>query len=363
MTVKIEQLPNGSMRFHSDMEFALESSQRLKSLTLVFETWGELNEDKSNAVLVHHALSVGSHVASHSKNPVPGWWQEIVGPGKAIDTDKYFVICVNNLGSCFGSSGPLSLNEETGDPYKSGFPQITIGDMTASQKLLLDELGISKLYAVAGGSMGAMLSLNWGIDYPDSLTKLILISSSYKAYPANVANRAIQHQAIQMDPNWREGNYEEGAELPGFKLARKLGLYTYRNAKEWNRRFNSHDDASVKDTDIIQYMEYNAEKFCSVFDANSYLILTRSMDLFNVVETHPSGSDCFSRITARTLVVTEESDVLFTPQQQEDLYAALVEGGVDCQFIVNRSQYGHDAFLVEKEPFTKYIGEFLADGT
>ena len=361
MSDKIKELSDGSWRFDGGQEFALESGQRLKSLVLVFETWGELNRDKSNAVLIHHALSVGSHVASHKKNPAPGWWQEIVGPGKAIDTDQYFVICINNLGSCFGSSGPLSLNKETGAPYRSDFPQITIGDMTASQRLLLNELGIFKLYAVAGGSMGAMLSLNWGIEYPDSLSRLILISSSYKAYPANVANRAIQRQAIQMDPHWRDGNYDEGTKLPGFKLARKLGLYTYRNAKEWNRRFNSYEDVSVKDTDIIQYMEYNAEKFCSAFDANSYLILTRSMDLFNVVETHPSGKDCFSRITARTLVVSEESDVLFNPQQQEDLFAALRDGGVDCHFIVNRSQYGHDAFLVEKEPFTKYIGEFLSD--
>ena len=360
MSDKVKHRSDGSFCFSSGQEFTLENGRHLRSLTLVYETWGELNRDKSNAVLVHHALSVGSHATSHSKNPEPGWWQDIIGSGKAIDTSKYFVICINNLGSCFGSSGPLSLNEETGEQYKGDFPQITIGDMTASQKILMDELEIDKFYAVIGGSMGAMLSLNWAIEYPDSLTKLILISTAYKAYPANVANRSIQHQAIRMDPQWQQGNYESSAELPGFKLARKLGLYTYRNSSEWNRRFNSHNNASVKETDIIQYMEYNAEKFCNVFDANSYLILTHSMDLFNVTETHESGKDCFSIITARTLVVSEESDILFTPQQQQDLHAALLEGGVNCRFVVHRSQYGHDAFLVESEPFTKYIGDFLS---
>lgn len=362
MSVKIEHRPDGSHCFCSNKKFELERGQHLGSLTLVYETWGELNSDKSNAVLVHHALSVGSHATSHEKNPEPGWWQHIIGPGSAIDTEKFFVICINNLGSCYGSSGPLSPNQETGQPYKGNFPQITIGDMTASQKMLLDELEIDKLFAVVGGSMGAMLSLNWAIEYPDTLSNLVLISTAYKAYPANVANRAIQHQAICMDPRWKQGNYESSGDLDGFKLARKLGLYTYRNANEWNRRFNSHNSENVKDIDIIQYMDYNAGKFCNEFDANSYLILTRSMDLFDVTETHETGRDCFSKITARTLIVSEESDILFTPQQQEDLHAALLEGGVNCRYIVHHSQFGHDAFLVEKEPFTKYIGDFLSSG-
>ncbi|HER26624.1 MAG TPA: alpha/beta fold hydrolase, partial [Rhodospirillales bacterium] len=211
----------------------------------------------------------------------------------------------------------------------------------------------------AGGSMGSMLSLIWAIDYPETLSKLILISSSYKAYPANIANRSIQHQAIRVDPLWQNGNYASNEELSGFKLARKLGLYTYRNSSEWNRRFNSHKNSSVKDTDIIQYMEYNAEKFSKRFDANSYLTLTRSMDLFDVTKEYDSIEQCFSKITAETLVVSVESDVLFTPQQQQELYSALQESGVNCQYIEHHSQYGHDAFLVEKEPFTKYIGDFL----
>jgi homoserine O-acetyltransferase len=359
MSDTFEQQSDGSTRFVRDQAFSLENGQSLSQLTLVYETWGDLNSDKSNAVLVHHALSVGSHARMQDENDTFGWWQKIIGPGKAIDTDTFFVICINNLGSCYGSSGPLSHNPATNQPYRGDFPQVTIGDMTASQKLLADELGIEKFHAVLGGSMGAMLSLEWGISYPDSVANLILISSSYKAYPANIANRSIQNQAIRMDPLWQGGNYENNEMLTGFKLARKLGLYTYRNSTEWNGRFNSHGNGSVSDMDIIEYMDYNADKFCAQFDANSYLILTQAMDLFDVTQKHGSIEQCFSKIKAKTLVVSVNSDILFTPQQQEELHDALLIGGVDCHYINHPSTYGHDAFLVEKDPFTKYIGEFL----
>jgi homoserine O-acetyltransferase len=201
--------------------------------------------------------------------------------------------------------------------------------------------------------------LKWGIDFPDSVSNLILISSCYKAYPANIANRNIQHQAIRMDPSWQEGNYPGDQTLTGFKLARKLGLYTYRNSTEWNGRFNSHNRGSVKDMDIIEYMDYNAEKFCGQFDANSYLILNQAMDLFDVTQNYDSIKQCFSKIKGKTLVISVSSDILYTPQQQEELRDALLIGGVDCQYISHPSPYGHDAFLVEKDPFTEYIGEFL----
>ena len=269
------------------------------------------------------------------------------------------MLYINNLGRFFGSTGPLSLNAETGRPFGGDFPDITISDMTASQKLLIDRLGIGRFHTVIGGSMGAMLSLDWAINYPDSLDNLVLISSSYKAYPANIANRSIQHQAIRMDAMWNGGNYASSRDLTGFRLARKLGLCTYRNAAEWNQRFNSHDGADANDTDIVEYMDYNAEKFCRTFDANSYLVLTRSMDLFDVTKNYSSLQQWFSRISARTLVVSMESDILFTPQQQEEQRDALYAGGVDCQCISHPSQYGHDAFLVEKDPFTKYIRKFL----
>jgi homoserine O-acetyltransferase len=359
MPEKFKQQTDGSVLFNLNEEFILENGHHLPRLTLVYETWGELNSDNSNVILVHHALSVGSHASSHDQNTDDGWWENIIGPGKAIDTLKYYVICINNLGSCFGSSGPTSLNPDNNKPYNAEFPQITMGDMAASQKLLLDHLEIEHLHAIVGSSMGAMISLTWAIEYPASLSVLIIISTSYKSYPANIANRDIQHQAIRMDPMWQNGNYESNEQLSGFKLARKLGLYTYRHSSEWNRRFNSHDNTDIDDTDIIQYMNYNADKFCRHFDANCYLILTQAMDLYDVTLNYASIRECFSKIKARTLVVSVESDILCTPQQQEELFTALQEGGADCHYINHHSQYGHDAFLVETEPFTKYITEFL----
>lgn len=356
-----EELPDGTKRFTYSAGFTLEKGGFLPEIDLIFETWGKLNDNKSNAIIIHHALSVGSHASSTPKKPDAGWWQEMVGPGKAIDTSKYYVICINNLGSCFGSTGPTSINPKTSKRYKYDFPKVTIGDMVRSQKLLMDKLGIHTLYGVVGSSMGAMLSLTWAVEHLDSLENLILISSSYKAYPANIANRYIQHQAIKMDPMWQMGNYNSNQELLGFKLARKLGLYGYKNSNEWNSRFNSHQNSEAKDADIINYFDYNADKFCNNFDANSYLILTQSMDLYDITQNYSSLKACFSKITAKTLVVSVDSDILFTPQQQEELHCALQEGGVDSAYINHHSQYGHDAFLVEKEPFAQYIDDFLSD--
>jgi homoserine O-acetyltransferase/O-succinyltransferase len=233
--------------------------------------------------------------------------------------------------------------------------------MVNSQKQLLDFLEISQLNAVIGNSMGAMLSLTWAIEYPSSVLRLMLSCSSYKAYPANIANRNIQQSAIRIDPAWNNGNYQSNSELAGFKLARKLGLYTYRNSAEWNRRFNSHLDKSAEDGEITKYMDYNAEKFVKTFDANSYLSITTAMDNYDVTQHYSTHVDAFARITAKVLVVSEKFDILFTPQQQQELYEGLVEAGVDCHYISHHSQYGHDAFLVETEKFGQYIRGLLAD--
>jgi len=361
-SAEILQEEDGATRFNSYRKFTLESGQYLSELSLVFETWGTLNADNSNVILIHHALSVGSHASATKANSNKGWWQDMIGKGKAIDTSKYYVICINNLGSCLGSTGPRSINPETKALYGYDFPQVTIGDMVRSQKLLMEYLNIEKLYAVIGSSKGSMLSLTWGIEYPNSLAHLVLISGSYKAYPANIANRNIQHQAIKMDPMWNGGCYRADQDLSGFKLARKLGLYTYRNSTEWNRRFNSHNNDISADSDIVDYMDYNAEKFSRSFDANSYLILTSAMDLFDVTKNYSSLQACFSNIKARTLVVSVDSDILFTPQQQQELFAGLKAGGVDSAYINHASSYGHDAFLVETEPFTGYISDFFSQG-
>jgi len=359
MAATISQQPDGSWYYHATEPFQLESGQNLAELELVFETFGELNSEKSNVIVIHHALSVGAHVTRSDKNPSKGWWDDMVGPGRAIDTNLYYVICINNLGSCFGSTGPSNINPATGALYNASFPTITIGDMVNSQKQLLDHLGIVSVYAIIGNSMGAMLSLIWAIEYPQSVQRVMLSCTAYKAYPANIANRNIQQSAIRLDPAWNNGNYTANEQLEGFKLARKLGLYTYRNSAEWNRRFNSHLDKETEDGEITRYMDYNAEKFVKIFDANSYLVITSAMDSYDVTQKYSSNKDAFARITAKVVVISEEFDILFTPQQQEELYACLQEANVQADFIQHRSQYGHDSFLVETDRFGLYIREFL----
>ncbi len=350
---------DGSVLFNSTTPFILDNGDVLPQWQLCFETWGQLSAKKDNVVIIHHALSVGSHVTSSELNPGKGWWQEMVGPGKAVDTDRFYVICINNLGSCFGSSGPVSINPATGEQWASDFPQVSMKDMAATQKLLLDYLGIERIYAVIGNSMGAMVSLSWAVEYPQMVERLMLTCSSYKAYPANIANRHIQQEAIRIDPAFNGGRYAPDDHLGGFRLARKLGLYTYRNAAEWNRRFNSFGNEDMKDDEINRYMDHNAEKFCQSFDANTYLTLTTAMDHYDVTKGYDSVVAAFSRITAETTVISVESDILFTPQQQEELYACLQQGSVDSEYINHHSQYGHDAFLVEIKRFSGYVCDFL----
>lgn len=359
MTAIVTQQSDGSWFYHSSAPFQLEKGASLPELELAFETYGTLNQDKSNVIVIHHALSVGAHVTATPGNPQKGWWDDMLGPGKAIDSDQFYVICINNLGSCFGSTGPSNLNPKTGQLYNASFPEITIGDMVNSQKQLLDHLGIKSVYAVIGNSMGAMLSLIWAIEFPQMVERVMLSCTAYKAYPANIANRNIQQSAIRLDPAWNNGNYTSNEDLDGFKLARKLGLYTYRNSAEWNRRFNSHFDKQTEDGEITKYMDYNAEKFVKIFDANSYLVITGAMDTYDVTQKYDSNKDAFSRISAKVVVISEEYDILFTPQQQEELFAALQEAGVESSFVQHQSKFGHDSFLVETNRFGEYIRQFL----
>lgn len=352
MNNEIRERKDGSFAFTSHVPFHFESGESINPLVLVYETYGELNSDKSNAVIVHHALSTSSHLASSEKNPETGWWEEMVGPGRALDTDKYFVICFNNLGSCYGSSGPLSPNPETGKAYGPDFPTVTILDMVRSQKRLIDELGITQLHAVLGSSMGAMLSIAWLVLYPDNARYLLSISSCAKGYPANHANRVIQKEIIRQDPDWNNGHYPDSSKLKGFKTARKHGLLTYRNWMELDARFV---DKFGKES-IDNYLDYNAQKFIDRFDCNSYLRLVEAMDTFDLTEGgNRSLVEVFKPIQAKVLVVSVDSDVLFTPPQQQDLYQALLAAGVDASYIGHHSSYGHDAFLVETEAFGDYI--------
>lgn len=355
----IQSHANGVHTFILNHIFRFEFGGEIDQLTLAYETYGTLSPQKDNVILIHHALSTNSHVASHTKNPAPGWWESMIGPGRPIDTNKFFVICINNLGSCFGSSGPASSDPRTKKPYRNTFPIVTMRDIVKAQYLLTSYLGIEHLYAIIGNSMGGMLSLTWAIDWPDSVARLISISSCYKAYPANIANRAIQREIIQLDPAFKKGRYEKNPSL-GLKIARKLGHFTYRNAETLNQKFL--DDSKCdpdKPAEIENYLEYNANKFVSYFDANSYLYLLQAMDLFDATRPYGDVQSAFSRIQASALVVSVDSDILFTPKQQEDLYAALKLSDVTTDFIQHHSSYGHDTFLVETDRIGKYIQNFL----
>lgn len=347
---EITETELGLKIFQSFPPFHFESGGQIAPLTLVFETYGTLSSSKDNVILVHHALSTNSHVASHEKNPEKGWWEAVVGPGKAIDTNRFYVICINNLGSCFGSSGPASIDPNTGQIYRRHFPAITMADIVHSQYLLLKCLGIHQLYAVVGNSMGAMISLTWAILYPDSIKKLISVSSCYKAYPVSIATHQVQKEMITMDPEWRDGFYEKNP-TKGFSIARKFGLLSYRNPNELNARF-------VDRGSLMEYLDYNAKKFINTFDANCYLYIFEAMDKFDVTQGYEDPVMPFRKITAQTLVISVSSDLLFPPQQQRDLYEKLKAAHVDATFVEHVSDYGHDAFYADQH-IIRHIEQFL----
>lgn len=337
----------GTYYFCSQVAFEFQSGARISELELVYECYGTLNAARDNVILIHHALSSSCHVRSHEKNPTPGWWENMVGPNKPIDTEKYFIICINNLGSCFGSSGPASIDSKTKNPYRLSFPEVTMIDMIRSQHLLLEHLGIKKLYAIVSASMGAMLSLAWALYYPAEVKRLVTISSCARTYPLNRAIRAIKRDIICLDPLWNNGDYNI-TPLPGFTLARKVGHLSYRDADQLNTRFINENEGENPRTGILNYLQYNAEKFTKKFDANSYLYLMRAMDLYDVVEK-------ISMMQAYTLVVAVSSDSLFPPSQQHEIFDCLVKNNKSADYILHKTSAGHDAFLIETIQFGEYI--------
>ena len=353
----IIQQDDGSYVFNDKNEFTFLKGGRLPELRLVYETYGRLNAKRDNAILVHHALSTGSHLCASSNNPSPGWWEAMVGPGKVVDTNKFYVICINNLGSCFGSSGPTSLNPATHRPYGKAFPALTIDDMVIAQHKLLQHLAIERLYAVIGNSMGGLLSLAWAIYFPASVARLLLISSSYKTYPINAVKHAIGREIVSLDttPDQKQG----------LKIARKLAHLDYRSADELSVRFNT---SKV----LTDYLNYNAQKFIDYFDANAYIYLTQAMDWFDASRINPgrvqpnegvdsvSNANPFKRITAKTLVVSVSTDTLFEPCQQQALAECLQEAGVVTRFVQHHSDRGHDAFYNDVT-IGSHVQQWLAD--
>lgn len=350
---------------HRPDALKLESGQTLGPVTLAYETYGQLNDDKSNAILVEHAFSGDAHAAGyHEKDEDPGWWDSMIGPDKALDTNKYFVICSNIIGGCKGSTGPSSENPATGKPYALQFPFITIADMVRAQKELIDHLGIRQLLCVIGGSMGGMQALQWVASYPSRIKSAIPIATSLKHSPQQIAFDEVGRQAVMADPAWQKGNYY-GKEEPdrGLAVARMLGHITYMSDKSMEQKFSRRlrgKDYSFKftaDFEVEGYLRYRGENFVKRFDANSYLYITKAMDYFDL-----SGERLIprkERLPVRFLVISFKSDWLYPSYQSLEIVRLLKINGADATYCEINSTYGHDAFLLEVERQSHLIKHFL----
>ena len=349
-----DRVASGYQTFHSPQEFVCDWGGVLSELSLAYETWGELSPARDNAILLHTGLSASSHARSQPENPHPGWWEEFIGPGSALDTDRFFVICTNLLGGCYGSTGPSSTNPATDEPYATDFPIITVGDMVRAQVLLLDHLGIERLHASVGASLGGMQSLILAASVPERVGRIVSISAAVRSYPQSIALRFVQRQAVMSDPDWRGGRYY-GASFPhrGQKVAREIGTITYRSAPEWLDRFSRERLSEMprldEDFQVERYLAYQGEKFCLQYDANSYLYISKAMDLFDLTPDQEEDKPTLERISCPALVIGVLSDVLFPAWQQRELVEELKKGGCHVTHVELDAQYGHDTFLIERE--------------
>ncbi len=346
-------------------ELMLESGKKLGPVTLAYETYGELNPEKTNAVLVLHALTGDAHAAGfHEGDKDPGWWDAMIGPGKAFDTSKYFVICSNIIGGCKGSTGPSSVNPKTGKPYALDFPIITVADMVRAQKHLIDFLGIKKLLSVVGGSMGGMQALQWVALYPHSLQSAIPIATALKHSPQQIAFDEVGRQAVMADPDWSEGNYYgKKSPVKGLAVARMIGHITYMSDKSMEEKFSrrlkdkNYSFKFTADFEVEGYLRYRGDNFVKRFDANSYLYLTKAMDYYDLSGDRLLPRDKKSHV--RFLVVAFKSDWLYPAYQSQEIVRQLKIRGMDATYCEVNSTYGHDAFLLETEEETHLIRHFL----
>jgi homoserine O-acetyltransferase len=351
----------------------LESGARLGPVTIAYETYGRLNDRRDNTVLIAHAFSGDSHVAGHyatdTDNDKPGWWDFMVGSGKGIDTDRYFVICANILGSCMGSTGPGSINPETGRPFGLGFPMMTIGDMVVTQKKLLDHLSITRLHAVIGGSVGGMQVLEWCVRYPEMVAGAIPIATTMRHSALAIAFNEIARQSIMADPNWQKGDYYNG-ERPnmGLAVARMIGHVTYLSDEAMRRKFGRklQDKETFSfgfdgDFQVESYLRHQGNKFVNRFDANSVLYITKAADYFDVVDrlSNSGPLHCDGRHRIKYLVVSYSSDWLYPTYQAKELVQTLKRGGQDVSFCEIEADCGHDAFLIPDVRLTNLIRGFL----
>ena len=342
---------------------------RIQNPVLAYETWGELNEAKDNAVLIFTGLSPSAHAASSEEDQSPGWWEEMIGSGLPIDTDRFYVICVNSLGSCFGSTGPASTNPETGKKYRLSFPVLTLEDVADTAYLVVQHLGVNELHTVVGNSMGGMTGMAYCVRHPDSVKRFVTISSGARAMPFAIAVRSLQREMIRSDPKWKKGDYDSGdPPISGQRLARKLGMITYRSAEEWVGRFGREratdptrvDEQFTAEFAVESYLENHANKFSGAFDANCYLYLSHASDLFDLAEYGGSLQSGFNRLKLdRALVIGVRTDILFPLEQQRELADGISAVCKDTQLAELDCIRGHDSFLVEMDAFRPVICEFF----
>jgi homoserine O-acetyltransferase/O-succinyltransferase len=353
-----------------EKKFVLDSGRRLGPITVAYETYGKLNADHSNAILVCHALTGDAHAAGkHSpKDRKSGWWDDMIGPGKAFDTRDYFVICSNILGGCQGTTGPLTIDQETGKKYGLHFPVVTIGDMVRVQKRLIDHLGIKKLCCITGGSMGGMQVLEWVARYPEMVGSAIIIASTSRLSSQAIAFDTVGRNAILSDPDWCEGHYTEKRKVParGLAIARMIGHITYLSKESMKEKFGRKlQDRNAFGYDfsdkfaVESYLHYQGQAFVERFDANSYLYVTKAMDYYNLAEQYGSLEKAFAGYLGRSLLISFTSDWLFPPAQSQEIVNALVRLGRDVSYCNIDSSYGHDAFLLEFKQITRLVKNFL----
>jgi homoserine O-acetyltransferase len=370
----------------------LDCGRELRGVRVAYETYGTLAPARDNVILVCHALSGDAHAAGYTTAPAAastrdgfraderdagagrglGWWDGMIGPGKAFDTDRFFVVSSNLLGGCRGTTGPSSSNPETGRPYGSDFPVITVADMVRAERALLDELGIERLAAVAGGSLGGMQALEWAVRYPDAVDAIVPIASTHALHPQGVAWNAIARSAITADPDWQGGHYYGSGRAPsaGMGVARMLGHITYLSAtsleRKFGRRLQFADDIRYTLTEpefeVESYLRYQADSFVKRFDANTYLYTSRALSYFDLARQYGGGRlvDAVRAISARTLLIAFSSDWLYPPSGSEELASALRAAGKEVEMHVIEAPYGHDCFLLEEARQTPMIQKFLS---
>ena len=351
---------------HFSEALQLECGETLDSFDLKIESYGELNESKSNAILVCHAFSGNHHVAGENKELGIGWWDQIVGPKKAIDTDKYYVVCCNNLGGCAGSSGPTSINKKTGKVFGKDFPQVSVSDWVNSQKILMDKLEISSWHFVVGGSLGGMQALQWSIAYPNHIKKAGIFAAAAKSSTQNIAMNEVARESIRKDKNFYDGNYYDKNVTPksGLKTARMLGHITYLSEELMDSRFGrkfQDEDSKVDEGvnfEVENYLQYKGSKFSELFDANTYILMTKAMDEYDAGNS--KGLDqALRNIKSELLIIGFYSDWLYPYQRGKEIQIAAMNNNIKSSFLVFNGENGHDSFLFSSKEYSNAIEKFI----